>query len=156
MFTVSEQWNCPVTKQRLRVTSPYLNLKLETIYIISGMTKFTKCLKLRIYVLFKHEYKTEEYLKMYLPRSHRSFLDQLRSGILPLKIESGRFQNIRDSNTGKILKSKPRERICTLCDLNLVEDEIHFVCICSKYCTLSEELFNTVSQKCASFTVILL
>ena len=30
--------------------------------------------KLRTYVLFKHEYKTEEYLKMYLPRSHRSLL----------------------------------------------------------------------------------
>ena len=48
--------------------------------------------KLRTYVLFKHEYKTEEYLKMYLPRSHRSLLAQLRSGILPLRIESGRFQ----------------------------------------------------------------
>ena len=35
--------------------------------------------KLRTYVLFKHEYKTEEYLKMYLPRSHRSLLAQLRS-----------------------------------------------------------------------------
>ena len=42
----------------------------------------------------------------------------------------------------------------SFCDLNLVEDEIHFVCICSKYCTLREELFNTVIQKCASFTVM--
>ena len=110
--------------------------------------------KLRTYVLFKHEYKTEEYLKMYLPRSHRSLLAQLRSGILPLRIESGRFQNIHDPNTGKIRKSKPEERVCTLCDLNLLEDEIHFVCICSKYCSLREKLFKTVTLKYASFTVM--
>ena len=112
--------------------------------------------KLRAYVLFKHAYKTEDYLKMYLPRTHRSLLAQLQSGILPLKIESERFQNIRDPNIGKTRKLKPQERICTLCNLNLVEDESHYVCICSKYCTLRKELFNTVSQKCASFTVILL
>ena len=48
--------------------------KLEKIYIISGMTKFHKMPKLRTYVLFKHEYKTEEdYLKMFLPRSHLVF-----------------------------------------------------------------------------------
>ena len=86
---------------------------------------------------------------MYLPRSHRSLLAQLRSGILPLRIESGRFQNICDPKTGKTRKLKPQERVCTLCDLNLVEDEIHFVCICSKYCTLREKLFNTVIQKYA-------
>ena len=91
---------------------------------------------------------------MYLPRSHRSLIAQLRSGILPLRIESGRFQNIRDPNTGKTRKLKPQEHICTLCDLNLVEDEIHFVCICSKYCTLREKLFNTIIQKCASFTIM--
>ena len=110
--------------------------------------------KLRTYVWFKHEYKIEEYLKMYLPRSNRSLLAQLRSGILPLRIKSGRFQNIRDPKTGNTRKLKPQERICTLCDLNFVEDEIHFVCICSKYCTLRETLFNTVIQKNASFTVM--
>ena len=35
--------------------------------------------KLLTYIFFKHEYKTEDYLKMYLPRSHRSLLAQLRS-----------------------------------------------------------------------------
>ena len=60
--------------------------------------KIHKMPKLRTNALFKHEYKTEEYLKMYLPRSQ---LAELQSGTLPLRIESGRFKNIRDPNTGK-------------------------------------------------------
>ena len=43
---------------------------------------------------------------------------------------------------------------CSLCDLNLLEDEIHFVCICSKYCSLREKLFKTVILKYASFTIM--
>ena len=60
-------------------------------------------------------------------RSHRSLLAQLRSGILPLRLETGRFQNIRDENTGHFQKLKVEERVCTLCNLNCIEDEIHFV-----------------------------
>ncbi len=49
-------------------------------------------------------------------------LSQLRYGVLPLRIETGRFVN------------EPREnRICTLCDLNRVEDTIHFMFECPKY-----------------------
>ena len=40
-------------------------------------------------------------LKMYLKQNHmsrlqRSLMAQLRCGILPLKIETGRFQNVKD------------------------------------------------------------
>ena len=49
---------------------------------------------------------------MYLPRSHRSLFAQQRSGILPLRIESGTFQNIRDPNTNKTRKLKSQECIC--------------------------------------------
>ena len=52
--------------------------------------------KLGTYILFKSEYCTENYLKLYLSRSHRSLLAQLRTGILPLRIETGRYQNILD------------------------------------------------------------
>ena len=70
--------------------------------------------KLRTYILFKSEYCTENYLKLYLSRSQRSLLAQLRTGILPLRIETGRYQNILDKNTGKFRKMKSNERLCTL------------------------------------------
>ena len=38
--------------------------------------------------------------------AHRSLLVQLRSGILPLRLETGRFQNIKDENTGYFRKLK--------------------------------------------------
>ena len=56
-----------------------------------------------------------------LPRE-RSYLTQLRLGILPINIETGRYKSI------------PLERrICTLCNLDQIEDEIHILFYCNKY-----------------------
>ena len=80
-------------------------------------------------------------------RSHRSLLAQLRSGILPLRLETGRFQNIRDENTGHFGKLKVEERVCTLCNLNCIEDEIHFVLVCPKYAQIRSPLLDLLLQK---------
>ena len=40
--------------------------------------------------------------------------------ILPLRIETGRFRNL-----------PVEQRICELCELDMVEDEVHFLCTCS-------------------------
>ena len=47
-------------------------------------------------------------------RSHRSLLAQLRSGILPLRLETGRLKNIRDENTGHFQKLKAEKRVHVL------------------------------------------
>ena len=65
---------------------------------------------------------TESYLKINLSRSERSFMAQFRCGILPLRIETGRFRNEDVS-----------ERLCVLCDSNTVEDEFHFLLQCPAY-----------------------
>ena len=80
-------------------------------------------------------------------RSHRSLLAQLRTGILPLRLETGRFQNIRDENTGHFRKLKVEERVCTLCNLNCIEDEIHFVLVCPKYAQIRSPLLDLLLQK---------
>ena len=54
--------------------------------------------KLRTYILFKELYSTEQYVKFCLPRKERSLLAQIRSGILPLAIETGRYRNIPAEN----------------------------------------------------------
>ena len=81
--------------------------------------------KLRTYVSFKNVYSAEVYLKKVLNRNHRSFLAQFRCGILPLAIETGRFQNI------------PIEyRLCLFCHDNVLEDENHFLLTCTAYSDL--------------------
>ena len=49
-------------------------------------------------------------------RKCRSYLAQFRSGILPLEIEIGRWQN-----------KNVEDRICKLCDDYEVEDECHLI-----------------------------
>ncbi|WAR27263.1 hypothetical protein MAR_012967, partial [Mya arenaria] len=47
--------------------------------------------KLRTYRVFKTEFKTEEYVKLNMYKNERSIMCQFRSGVLPLRIETGRF-----------------------------------------------------------------
>ena len=51
------------------------------------------------YVDFKKSFNTEAYVKQTFSRSRRSFLAQLRLGILPLEIETGRYTPIYDKHT---------------------------------------------------------
>ena len=62
-------------------------------------------------------------------------LAQIRLGILPICIETGRFRNL-DVN----------ERICEVCNIDLVEDEFHFICVCNAYCEYREILFDKVEN----------
>ncbi len=64
----------------------------------------------------------------YMSRSERSLLAQLRVGVLPLRIETGRYCNL-----------KLEERICELCSQD-IEDETHFVCSCQTFEDLRKQL----------------
>jgi hypothetical protein len=91
--------------------------------------------KLRTYVKFKTDYGTEEYVTGYMSRYQRSLLAQFRGGILPLRIETGRWQNM------------PLEsRLCTLCGDNCVEDEFHFLCGCKIYEDQRKKLYAKACQ----------
>ena len=68
--------------------------------------------------MFKNIFKSESYVKMAHSKMSRSIFEQLRLGILPLEIETGRFRNI-PSEYG----------MCHFCK-NDIEDELHFVCVC--------------------------
>ena len=59
---------------------------------------------------------------------------QFRCGILPLRVETGRFVGL-----------KLDQRTCQLCDLNEVEDEIHFITKCPIYSKQREILYNKVT-----------
>ncbi len=78
--------------------------------------------KLRTYVKYKIDYKTEDYIRIRLGSIHRAILAEFRSGILPLRIETGRWKN-----------ENIEERVCLVCKENIVEDEYHSLCICKRY-----------------------
>ena len=94
--------------------------------------------QLRTYALFKINLKTELYVSLLIPKCKRSIFCQFRSGILPLAIATGRYRNVPAD-----------ERLCEICNLNLVEDEIHFLCFCPRYQELRTELYqNVLSLDC--------
>ena len=70
--------------------------------------------KLRFYKLFKTKLNVENYVLYNLEPIQRSLTAQLRAGILPLFIETGRFYNI-----------KLEDRICKLCNMDKIDNEIH-------------------------------
>ncbi len=89
--------------------------------------------KLRTYSIFKLSYDSEDYVRIVTNRQHRSPLAQLRCGILPLKIETGRFQNI------------PLEyRLCILCNQEVIESQSHFLLHCDRYRSLRQEFLTKI------------
>ena len=84
--------------------------------------------KLRTYRTFQDEFKTKEYCKSILPPSHRSALYKSRFGVAPIRIETGRFENL-----------KLDERKCPFC--SAVEDESHVLLECNVYNDLRTNLF---------------
>ena len=78
----------------------------------------------------------ERYLLLNIDKYEKSLLSQLRYGILPLRIETGRYIN-----------EKREERICTLCNTNNIESVEHFLFDCSLYDTKRLEFMHK-AQNC--------
>ena len=105
--------------------------KLYELCALQWKESLTSFRKLRTYVKHKVEYKEESYLTCNLSKSRRSLLAQLRLGVLPLAIETGRY-------TGESIEL----RVCVVCDSN--ENELHFICQCSRYNELLKELYDFI------------
>ena len=75
---------------------------------------------------------TEKYVKRYACKRERSLFAQLR--ILPLEIETGRYRGIAIE-----------ERLYHFCK-SLVEDEVHFLCICLLYVTERFKLYTGIIE----------
>ncbi len=61
------------------------NPPLPIFYLISKMMP-----NLRTYIKFKNVFEVEPYVLPFMSRQRRSYLAQLRNGILPLQLEVGR------------------------------------------------------------------
>ena len=98
---------------------------------------------LRKYKLVKTEYETEQCFRMIMPKSHRYAFAKLRSGVAPLRIETGRYEGLRVN-----------ERICPFCK-DCTEGEFHVLFRCPLYNDIREFLFvNACTHEHAKFSFL--
>ena len=76
---------------------------------------------------------------MFLPRKHRSALSKFRSGVAPLRLETGRYEGLEVD-----------QRICPICHSS-VEDEKHVLLHCPLYVDFRNALFKQACEVNASF-----
>ena len=100
---------------------------------------------LRTYCKFKYVFEAEPYLRTITSYNIRSMLSKFRLSSHVLEIEKGRHN--------KVLLA---DRICKACDLNQIEDEIHFFLYCPLYTKERSMFFKlcdinktiTISDEC--------
>ena len=78
-----------------------------------------------------------------LPKYEKSMMAQLRSGILPLRIETGRFS-----------RTPLEQRICELCNMGALEDEIHVLCVCPLYNEERAIFYNNITRVHPHFQIL--
>ena len=96
--------------------------------------------KLRTYRTFKNTYGTAQYVNTCMKKCNRRALALFRSGCAPIAIETGRYNNTPVDN-----------RVCSMCDMNCVEDEFHCFMICVIYNDFRSKLFDCMSEFDPSF-----
>ena len=100
----------------------------------------SKCLplpKLRTFNMFKDFVLDSPHIFKPLSFMQRKMLSKFRLGLLHLRIETARFVRPR---------IPPEERFCLICNNGDVEDENHFLLICSKYDQLRQILYSKIPE----------
>lgn len=95
--------------------------------------------KLRTYRTFKLRFETEQYVKLLMPFSWRSAFAKFRSGVAPLRLETGRYENLAVN-----------QRTCFSCR-ECVESEKHVLLHCPLYEDLQNEMFACALNVNSSF-----
>ena len=63
-------------------------------------------------------------------------------GILPLAVETGRFNG-----------TPLDERICKICNRDVIEDEFHMICKCNVYDNFRAEMYGNLSKTILNFSI---
>lgn len=97
--------------------------------------------KLRTFIKIHNYSESQSLVQTPVTRPQRSLLSQFKLGILPLKIETDRYQGI-----------KPENRICKICNLNLPEDELHFIFKCPALSDIRSSLMSQLNFSNVNFS----
>ena len=80
----------------------------------------------------------KSYLSKPLSFIQRKFLTKLRLGVLPIRIETGRYERPRKSEA---------ERICKQCSTSSPECELHFLIQCPRHTLLRTDFFAKITNE---------
>ena len=100
--------------------------------------KCKSSLKLRTYNLISEFSTDKSYLSKPLSFVQRKFLAKLRLGVLPIRIETGRYERPR---------KEAEERICKQCPSNSPETEVHFFVQCPRHTQLRTSFFSKIDDE---------
>ena len=87
----------------------------------------------------------------HLPKPHKSIFAQFCWGILPLRVETGRRQRVRDDTIGQTRSLKLEERVCSIGSSGEVEDEYHFLLKCDVFADIRVDYINKIMRNNADF-----
>ena len=128
----------------------YLNFKQRVIdtFKQSWLNDIANSRSLILYKNFKQTFEFEYYLNV-LPSKLRIALSRLRLSSHQLQIETGRYAQNRIDRT---------LRLCSLCDKSDIEDEYHFVLVCSVYSQIRQKYirpFYYIRPSVYKFTMLM-
>ena len=98
--------------------------------------------KLRTYKLFKHSFDIEKYVTCNIAKKYRSAFAKFRCGVAPLRIETGRYENLHVN-----------DRKCVHC-IDDIEDEVHVFTKCPLYSELREILYENAVRLNRDFNIL--
>ena len=119
--------------QQTEITIPFnlIKQRIFDTYYQSWYANINNSSRLSMYSRYKHDFQFESYLDTIHDKQFRIALTKFRLSSHDLAIERGRFENI------------PRdERICRYCNLNMIENEYHFLLVCPLYGDLRRKYFK--------------
>ena len=91
--------------------------------------------KLRTYRKFKDNFIVEPYVKNTMPKKYRSAFAKFRCGVAPLRLETGRYEGLKEE-----------ERQCILCENNDIESELHVIMCCPVYANIRAPLLEQAAD----------
>ena len=110
-------------------TKKYIKSVVKEKFVSEWRIKMDVRPGLKLYKMFKHEFRCEPYLQNVKNTNFRKMFTRLRTSSHFLEIERGRYVNKSEC-----------DRLCALC--NTVENEFHFVMVCPLYNDLQCDFFN--------------
>ena len=125
---LSEIW---LYQDTISINFDVIKYRILDVYKQNWHTRICNSNILSSYILYKDSLSMETYLETIHVNKSRVSLSKFRLSSHDLAIEKGRYNNINREN-----------RLCTYCNMNVIENEFHFLLVCPKYRHLRIKYFK--------------
>ena len=105
--------------------------RILDVYKQTWYSEINNSSRLVSYCRFKHSFEQEKYLNVITEQKFRIALCKFRSSAHNLAIERGRHSNVQKE-----------DRKCIFCNSGAIENEYHFLLVCSKFDDLRKKYFS--------------